>query len=309
MNLEPGINKIQAQTAFVRWLYLSCLLVFLSDISGSRSGFFIHGVSPDWIVYFQSFLRFLTGAAFMIAVVLFFKRIGVSAPGRSQLVVLFSLGAFQVLLGCHILIQLKESIAGNEHFHYGVHQMLSMATFGYAYWVSLGFASKPVFDPREFPFRWFRPLVLCLVILIFSQVFFGSLVAGLNAGRMYPTFPMMGGQWIPEEIRTGFLQEGWIIFFNDGAAVQLIHRWLGFLVFLFCTGIWFFSRRTGFPESLQMTTKVLMIIVVLHFFIGYQVILAPDPFILLMLHRAGNFLLLGAGLFFLHRLKSEQPAR
>lgn len=51
------------------------------------------------------------------------------------------------------------------------------------------------------------PLILCIASLamIYVQIFLGALVAGLDAGLIYNSFPLMGGNFIPTEIKDNFL--------------------------------------------------------------------------------------------------------
>lgn len=59
--------------------------------------------------------------------------------------------------------------------------------------------------------------------------FSGALVAGLDAGLIYNTYPLMGEQWIPEEILR--MSPTWLNLFENSTTVQFDHRWLGTATF------------------------------------------------------------------------------
>lgn len=67
------------------------------------------------------------------------------------------------------------------------------------------------------------PLIFSVaaIAIIYVQIFLGALVAGLDAGLVYNSFPLMGGNFIPMEIKDDFIS-----FKNcsDPVFVQFIHR-------------------------------------------------------------------------------------
>lgn len=66
-------------------------------------------------------------------------------------------------------------------------------------------------------------LVKCLILNIFS----GALVAGIDAGKVYNTWPDMNGQIIPA---TAFdHQPFWKNFFENKALVQFDHRTMAYI--------------------------------------------------------------------------------
>ncbi len=92
-----------------------------------------------------------------------------------------------------------------------------------------------------------RHLILAL-ILVCLTILYGAFVAGLDAGLIYNTFPLMGGRWIPSEFL--FESPWWKNFFYNHATVQWVHRILGVASFVavFALGLRYFwagARKTG----------------------------------------------------------------
>ncbi|HHI71713.1 MAG TPA: heme A synthase, partial [Rhodobacteraceae bacterium] len=79
-----------------------------------------------------------------------------------------------------------------------------------------------------------------LLHLAFLQILLGALVAGIDAGRGYIDWPLMGGQVIPDEIFD--YEPWWSNFFENPALVQFIHRLVGYLVLAFGIVVWRRSR-------------------------------------------------------------------
>jgi cytochrome c oxidase assembly protein subunit 15 len=66
------------------------------------------------------------------------------------------------------------------------------------------------------------------------QIYLGGLVAGLDAGLAYNTWPLMDGSLVPGGL---FVQEpGWINFFENAKTVQFVHRTGGYV--LFAMALW-----------------------------------------------------------------------
>ncbi len=82
-----------------------------------------------------------------------------------------------------------------------------------------------------------------LLHFTFLQILIGALVAGIDAGRSYTDWPLMGGQFIPPN---PFLFEPlWRNFFENPGLVQFMHRIIGYLLFLFAVIVWLRGRQSA----------------------------------------------------------------
>ena len=69
---------------------------------------------------------------------------------------------------------------------------------------------------------------LMLLIILIIQIVYGAFVAGLDAGKVYNTWPKMDGKWITEAVYA--MSPLWENFVNGLAGVQFIHRELAYVV-------------------------------------------------------------------------------
>ena len=74
----------------------------------------------------------------------------------------------------------------------------------------------------------FRRIVQIFTLLLVAQLIYGGFTAGLKAGLGFNTYPKMGEAWIAEAALT--LAPFWLNWFENGAMIQFIHRWLGLAV-------------------------------------------------------------------------------
>ena len=65
---------------------------------------------------------------------------------------------------------------------------------------------------------------MALLALTFVQIYFGALVAGLRAGRVYNTWPEIDGAFIPSAARLWFEEPWWRNLFDNTLTVQFEHR-------------------------------------------------------------------------------------
>ena len=81
-----------------------------------------------------------------------------------------------------------------------------------------------------------------LLVVLFAQVMLGGLVAGIDAGRSFPTWPDMAGEFLPSE-SFGYTPL-WTNFFENAALVQFNHRLMGYIAFVVGLALWWKSRRS-----------------------------------------------------------------
>lgn len=124
---------------------------------------------------------------------------------------------------------------------------------------------------------------LFIIFLLFLTIFFGVLVAGLKAGLIYNTFPLMGNNFIPIEI--GSFIPIWKDILENPSTVQFIHRYMALFSFLFIS----FYSLIYFSSNIY---KILFCLVVLQFLLGIFTLLMHVPLVLALLHQ-----LLGVILF------------
>lgn len=86
-----------------------------------------------------------------------------------------------------------------------------------------------------------------LLHLCFLQILLGALVAGIDAGRSYNDWPLMGGQIFPGNAFD--LEPLWRNLFENAGLVQFIHRVTGYVLVVFAIGLWVRSRRSAHPRT------------------------------------------------------------
>ncbi len=114
-----------------------------------------------------------------------------------------------------------------------------------------------------------------LLALIGLTIIYGAYVAGLKAGLIYNTFPLMEGQWLPNE--WNFYHPVWTNFINNPATVQWLHRLLALATVTYSTILWI---KHG------ATYRLITIKIVIQVGLGISTLLLQVPLAVALLHQA-----------------------
>lgn len=129
-----------------------------------------------------------------------------------------------------------------------------------------------------------RATVAGLVALTLLTILSGGFVAGLDAGRIYNTFPLMEGQLVP----SGYWAiEAWRNAFENPVAVQLHHRLLAVMTTLLVWTAWFRSERRRWPDQLRRWMRLAALAALVQASLGIATLLLAVPVSLAAMHQMG----------------------
>ena len=134
-------------------------------------------------------------------------------------------------------------------------------------------------------------LVNILLVLVFSQILLGALVAGIDAGRCYTDWPLMNGDVFPSE---SFAYSPLLVNFTENPAlVQFNHRILGYLTMIYAIYVWWKCKASSFTLTSRLANLVLGVIF-LQMLMGIITILYAAPLGWALLHQFGAVLIIVA---------------
>ena len=147
-------------------------------------------------------------------------------------------------------------------------------------------------------------IVSILPIAILAQIFLGGLVAGLDAGMGYPTWPLMDGAIIPGGLM--IMDPAWRNFFENALTVQFNHRVLAYLIILYAG--WMILRfwlRQGNGAALR-DSVILMALLLVQAAVGIFTLFYQVPLDLALTHQGGAFVILAFVTVWLRRLTASR---
>jgi len=153
-----------------------------------------------------------------------------------------------------------------------------------------------------FHLKW---LSLGLSGVIIVQIAYGGLTAGLRAGYVSDTFPLMFGYLIPPGMFS--VEQPWFLnLVETEMTVQFVHRWLAFVALGLAGLLNYFFRHKNVPDIIRVNTSVVITLISLQILIGIGVIQFHVPTSLALIHQTVGILVFLNVLFLnyhLHRLR------
>jgi heme a synthase len=254
-----------------------------------------------WFEYSHRMLGRLIGLVFFIPLVVFWIRREIPDGMKPRFVILLILGGLQGVLGWYMV---KSGLVNNPHvsqYRLTAHLLAAVLIFGYILWTILDLRSREKVTDSPNNSYWTKISLILTGMVVLTMVS-GGFVAGLKAGLFYNTFPLMGGQWIPEGV--GALSPRYMNIFENKVTVQFNHRILALLTALLLI-IWYIKGRRFFPAGDRLKSfKLIGMMTIIQVALGISTLLLQVPVVLGAMHQAGGLLLFSALLFNLHSLKS-----
>ena len=192
------------------------------------------GISLDqfktiyWWEWSHRLLARLVGAAFLLPFLLFLWR-GWIEPGlKLRLWSLFGAGALLGAVGWWMVSSGLSGRVSVSQYRLGLHLTLACAIYVAILWTACGLHARM---SQAAPRRLYA-IAIALVVLILVQIYLGALVAGLDAGLIYNTWPRIDGALIPAAERLWFESPLWRNLFENTLTVQFNHRMMAYALWL-----------------------------------------------------------------------------
>ena len=254
-----------------------------------------------WLEYLHRLLGRLLGLAFFVPFVVFAVRGDIRPREYPKYLAMFVLGGLQGLLGWYMVKSGLVDIPQVSQYRLTAHLSMAFFVFGFMFWVAL---SLWFGDDRPGRHPWFRRTV-ALASLLVVTILSGGFVAGLKAGKIYNSFPLMGDSLVPDGLNA--LSPFWRNAFENAVTVQFNHRLLALTTFTLIVVYWWRARRAAFPRRAAVAATAMLHTAALQVVLGISTLLLSVPVLLGATHQAVAMLLFATVLFLAHSL-SRQPA-
>ena len=181
-----------------------------------------------WWEWSHRLLARLTGAVFLLPFLGFLAR-GTIPPGlRVRLWSIFAAGAALGAVGWWMVSSGLTQGVSVSQYRLAFHLTLATAIYGAIVWTAQQLITR---SPVEVSAR-LRFVALVIAFLLLFQIYLGALVAGLDAGLVYNTWPTIDGVFVPSAERLWFIEPAWRNLFENTLTVQFQHRMVAYLIWL-----------------------------------------------------------------------------
>jgi cytochrome c oxidase assembly protein subunit 15 len=251
-----------------------------------------------WWEWAHRLMGRLIGAAFLLPFLWFLAKGWIGQGLRWRLWTIFALGALQGAVGWWMVASgLTERLEVSQ-YRLATHLILACVIFAAILWTAGRLSARKVIDvpPR------IRATAIVLFVLVLVQIYLGALVAGLRAGLIYNTWPLIDGSFIPDTSRLLHDTPLWRNFFENALAVQFNHRTVAYVLWAAALLHAIDAMRTMRSGPAVTHALVLAGLVTLQAALGILTLLQQVPIGLALAHQAGAIFVLALAVVHAQRL-------
>jgi cytochrome c oxidase assembly protein subunit 15 len=166
--------------------------------------------------------------AFILPFAWFWMKRWLETGWRWRLLAILALGALQALVGWVMVASGFSERTDVSQYRLVIHLLLALLIYALLLWSGFSLINLASMEGKPA-----RLAALCrhgwiLVAFLALEIGFGGVVAGLDAGLIYNTFPLMGNTLLPGEI--GYIDPWWRDPFENPVTAQFLHRTLALVV-------------------------------------------------------------------------------
>ena len=238
------------------------------------------------VEYLHRLLGRLLGVVFLGPFLYFVARRKISNALMVRMCVTLTLGLGQGVMGWLMVKSGLVDVPHVSHYRLAMHLFLTVLLFSilwYSCLVSTGIRNTYAVSTFKYVFV---ALVFCTTCV---QMILGAMVAGLDAGLIFNTFPLMDGSLVPSEIFALRPLSGG--FLSNGMVVQFLHRVCAATLLMFAVLIMVLYRR--------LSAVILGTCIIAQFFVGVVTLLNSVPICYASIHQFGGFAVLAVEVYIL----------
>ena len=250
--------------------------------------------------YIHRILGRILGLLFLIPFIYIYLKKILNKKYNQNLFILFLLILLQGTVGWYMV---KSGLIENttvSHYRLAIHLNLAFILFSAIFWyfLNIKFEKNKIFF--DFKAKHIYPKVF--IFLVFLQITFGAFTSGLDAGKIYQTWPLMNNYFFPDDLSLGNIIFTQIL--NEPSFVQFVHRKLAYIIFTYVLIMSFFIFYKK-EKNMYHSTYFLLAIIFIQVTLGIFTLLSGAYIWIASLHQISTIILLISSIYFYYNsLKS-----
>jgi cytochrome c oxidase assembly protein subunit 15 len=186
-----------------------------------------------------------------------------------------------------------------SHFNLTIHLLLALSLLGLSLWTAFGHKYGVPEKNKLAKWSLTSKLALLSFVLLILQISYGGMTAGLKAGHVSDTWPLMFGKLIPPNLFTSLIN-----IFETPQTIVFIHRWFAFAVLIAVAGLYFAARKGSNSVEIRNGLNLLLGLVAFQILLGILTVVLHVQIAVALAHQAGALALFALMIYFIHRLRS-----
>ena len=243
-----------------------------------------------WWDWAHRFLGRLIGIAYLIPLIYFSFKLNFKK--LLSLYLIFFLICFQGFIGWYMVSSGLVDRVDVSHFRLAVHLLIAFIILSLIFYNFLNFRNvkKTLKNLNQF-------IPIVFLLLIYLQITFGAFVSGMDAGKIYNSWPLMGSSFFPDDSNISEILT--LSSLSDRSIVQFIHRNLAYIILIFYIYIFYriyILRLKEYYNTVYLVGFLLLVQVIL----GILTLLSGATIFYSSLHQISSIFLVSSCIYFLY---------
>ncbi len=212
--------------------------------------------------------------------------------------IIFFLVCFQGFIGWYMVSSGLIDRIDVSHYRLSLHLVTAFIILSIVFWKYLNLTDIKInhINIQLKPIKFF-------LLLLFLQLIIGAFVSGMDAGKIYNTWPLMGSSYFPDDSVINDLFN--LTVFDDQSLVQFIHRNLAYLIVIIYFYMLFFVLKNG-NINLRIPILIIGISLLFQIVLGVLTILSGVKILYASLHQINSIIIILSTLYFLYIIKNKE---
>ena len=245
--------------------------------------------------YIHRLLGRIIGLFFLIPMVFFIYKKILSKELRNNFLIIFSLIIFQGLIGWYMVTSGLTKNVTVSHYRLSIHLFIAFLILAMLIWNFLNITNNKKYFFQTTSYNYF---IKIYIVLIFVQVIIGAFVSGLDAGKIYQSWPLMGNTYFPDDFIV--TQYSDLLNFENHSLVQFFHRNLAYLIFVIIIYIGY-SILKNKKKYLYNHYLFVFFVIFLQIFLGIITLISNLNILIASMHQLSSVILVIVSLNLYHR--------
>ena len=242
-----------------------------------------------WWEWIHRFLGRLIGIGFLVPLIYFSFKIKISNLLNFYLI--FLLICFQGFIGWYMVRSGLVNRIDVSHFRLSVHLLIAFLILSLIFWNYLKIKKKDNISAKINPV-----FPITFLILVFIQIGIGAFVSGMDAGKIYNTWPLMGNTYFPDDNK--FLNLFKFSALSDPSLIQFVHRNLAYIIGIFYLFLLYKIYKDKLND-LYPTINCLGFFIILQIILGIFTIIYGAQIFIASMHQISSIFLVSSSVYFM----------
>ncbi len=242
-----------------------------------------------WWEWAHRFLGRIIGLFFLVPLIYFSFKVKINKI--IDLYLIFFLICFQGFIGWYMVSSGLVDRVDVSHYRLSVHLLIAFLIISLIFW---NYLKLSITNTSKEKLNIFFPVFL--LILIFFQISIGAFVSGMDAGRIYNSWPLMGSSYFPND--SSYIDLFKLSAFDEPSLVQFLHRNLAYFICIYYLYIVInIYKKKLF--SLYFSIKLIGSFLLIQIILGILTLLYGAQIILASMHQISSIFLVSSCIYFL----------